>query len=92
MLVKSLRLLAAFLFLALAPLPALAADITVFGAASLSDALKDIAADYQTQSGKSVVVSFAASSPWRARSKHRAERTCSSPPIWIGWTISTRRA
>jgi molybdate transport system substrate-binding protein len=62
MLVKSLRLLAAFLFLALAPLPALAADITVFGAASLSDALKDIAADYQTQSGKSVVVSFAASS------------------------------
>ena len=53
MLVKSFRLLAAFLFLALAPLPALAADITVFGAASLSDALKDIAAGYQAQSGKS---------------------------------------
>jgi molybdate transport system substrate-binding protein len=62
MLVKSLRLLAASLFLALAPLPALAADITVFGAASLSDALKAIAADYQAQSGKTVAVSFAASS------------------------------
>jgi molybdate transport system substrate-binding protein len=59
---KTLRLFTAILLLALAPFPALAADITVFGAASLSDALKEIAADYQATSGKSVAVSFAASS------------------------------
>ena len=57
-----LRILAALLLLALAPLPALAADVTVFGAASLADALKEIAGDYQKQSGKTVAVSFAASS------------------------------
>lgn len=59
---KLLRALAASLLLALAPLPALAADVTVFGAASLADALKEIAADYQKQSGKQVAVSLAASS------------------------------
>src|SRR5579872_1855433 len=59
---RFLRALAASLLLALAPLPALAADVTVFGAASLSDALKEIAADYQKQSGKRVAVSLAASS------------------------------
>jgi molybdate transport system substrate-binding protein len=59
---KLLRALAASLLLALAPLPALAADVTVFGAASLADALKEIAANYQKQSGKQVAVSLAASS------------------------------
>lgn len=59
---KFFRLFLALLVLALAPVPALAADITVFAAASLSDALKEIAADYEKQSGKSVAVSFAASS------------------------------
>jgi molybdate transport system substrate-binding protein len=59
---RFLRALAASLVLALAPLPALAADVTVFGAASLSDALKEIAANYQKQSGKQVAVSLAASS------------------------------
>jgi molybdate transport system substrate-binding protein len=59
---KFFRLFLALLVLTLAPRPALAADITVFAAASLSDALKEIAADYQRQSGKSVAVSFAASS------------------------------
>jgi len=59
---RFLRALAASLLLALAPLPALAADVTVFGAASLADALKEIAADYQKQSGKQVAVSPAASS------------------------------
>jgi molybdate transport system substrate-binding protein len=59
---RFLRALAASLALALAPLPALAADVTVFGAASLSDALKEIAANYQKQSGKQVAVSLAASS------------------------------
>ncbi|MGZ5920418.1 MAG: molybdate ABC transporter substrate-binding protein [Rhizomicrobium sp.] len=59
---RLLRALAASLLLALAPLPALAADVTVFGAASLADALKEIAANYQKQSGKQVAVSLAASS------------------------------
>ena len=56
-----LRILAAAFF-ALAPVHAFAADITVFGAASLSDALNEIAKDYQRDSGKSVAVSLAASS------------------------------
>ena len=60
---KFLRLMAASLLLALAAAnTALAADITVFGAASLADALKEIAGDYQKQSGKTVAVSPAASS------------------------------
>jgi molybdate transport system substrate-binding protein len=43
-------------------LPAQAADVTVFGAASLSDALSQVAADYQKRTGKTVTVSLAASS------------------------------
>jgi molybdate transport system substrate-binding protein len=60
--IKFLRALAATLLLALTPLPAFAADVTVFGAASLSGALKDISALYEKQSGKQVAVSLAASS------------------------------
>ena len=59
---KFLRALMAVLLLALAPLPAFAADVTVFGAASLADALKEIAANYKKASGKDVAVSLAASS------------------------------
>jgi len=60
---KSPRLILALIaLLLLAPLPALAADITMFAAASLADAVKEIASDYQAQSGKTVAVSFAASS------------------------------
>lgn len=62
MLARLLRAFIAFLFLLLAPAPAFAADITVFAAASLANAMKEIAADYQKASGKSVAVSFAASS------------------------------
>ena len=54
---RSLRLWVAFLLLALTSAPAMAADVTVFGAASLADALKEIAADYQRDSGKAVVTS-----------------------------------
>jgi molybdate transport system substrate-binding protein len=59
---RFLRALAATILLALAPLPAFAADVTVFGAASLSDALKEIASNYEKASGKQVAVSLAASS------------------------------
>jgi molybdate transport system substrate-binding protein len=59
---KFLRALMAAVLLALAPSPAFAADVTVFGAASLADALKEIAANYKKASGKEVAVSLAASS------------------------------
>jgi molybdate transport system substrate-binding protein len=57
-----MRLCLVFAALLLAVAPAHAADITVFGAASLSDALNEIAKNYQQQSGKTVTVSLAASS------------------------------
>ena len=53
---------ALFAALLLLPLPAFAADITVFAAASLAETMNRLAADYQKQSGKSVAVSLAASS------------------------------
>ena len=58
---RFLRMAVAAFLVAVAPLPAFAADVTVFGAASLSDALKEIAALYEKQSGKQVAVSLAAS-------------------------------
>src|SRR5215218_2815160 len=50
--------------LVLTALPALAqgADVTVFAAASLKNALDAIAADYQAQTGRRVAISYAASS------------------------------
>ena len=42
--------------------PAVAADVTVFAAASLKNALDDVAAAYKEKTGKSVVISYAASS------------------------------
>src|SRR5262245_32749725 len=46
----------------LAGITARAADVTVFAAASLTDSLKAIAADYEKQSGDRVVFNFGASS------------------------------
>jgi molybdate transport system substrate-binding protein len=48
--------------LLLFPLPAFAADITVFAAASLAETMNRLAADYGKQSGRQVAVSLAASS------------------------------
>jgi molybdate transport system substrate-binding protein len=58
---KLLPILTATLLLLLAA-PVLAADITVFAAASLAETMNRLAADYQKQSGKTVAVSLAASS------------------------------
>jgi molybdate transport system substrate-binding protein len=55
-----LPLIAAVLFLA--ALPARAGQVTVFAAASLTDALNEIGADYKQDTGNAVVFSFAASS------------------------------
>ena len=49
-------------FLVLTPLAARAADLTVFAAASLTDALNDVGKTYQAKTGKVPVFSFAASS------------------------------
>lgn len=57
-----IRALVAAALLALAPAGALAAGVTVFAAASLTDALGDIGKAYQARTGKSVTFSFAASS------------------------------
>ena len=59
---STLRTFFAAMLLAVLPASAFAADITVFGAASLSDALNEIAKNYQKDSGKGVAVSLAASS------------------------------
>ncbi len=48
--------------LATLPLTARAEDVTVFAAASLKTALDEIAADWQTQTGNTVVISYAGSS------------------------------
>jgi molybdate transport system substrate-binding protein len=55
------RALAALIFLC-APLAVHAADITVFAAASLSDALRDVEKSYEAKTGHSAAISFAASS------------------------------
>ncbi|HUZ07960.1 MAG TPA: molybdate ABC transporter substrate-binding protein, partial [Candidatus Paceibacterota bacterium] len=55
-----------FVLLAVAPailsLPLRAAEVTVFAAASLTDSLKEIAANYEKQSGDQITFNFAASS------------------------------
>jgi molybdate transport system substrate-binding protein len=53
--------LAALLFIS-APLAASAADITVFAAASLTDALQKVSDSYKAKTGQTVATSFAASS------------------------------
>jgi molybdate transport system substrate-binding protein len=45
----------------LAVAPALAEDVTVFAAASLKNALDDVVAAYKAETGKSVLISYAAS-------------------------------
>jgi molybdate transport system substrate-binding protein len=57
-----LRACLAAVTLALLPTLAQAADVTVFAAASLTDALQTIGKDYQAKTGHTVVFSFASSS------------------------------
>jgi molybdate transport system substrate-binding protein len=61
-LLRNMRLAAAAIAIALAPLAAHAASITVFAAASLTDALSDAGKAYHAKTGRDVVFSFAASS------------------------------
>jgi molybdate transport system substrate-binding protein len=59
---RKTRLAVGAMLLVFAPLAARAADVTVFAAASLTDALNDVGKAYQAKSGKVVAFSFAASS------------------------------
>jgi molybdate transport system substrate-binding protein len=59
---RSFRLLLVALLFALAPLAAEAAGLTVFAAASLSDALKQAGDAYKAKTGQAATFSFAASS------------------------------
>lgn len=59
---SALALLCAALFAPVFATPVLAADITVFAAASLTDALNEIGKAYEAKTGNHVVFSFAASS------------------------------
>ncbi len=49
------------LALATAPLPAMAGDVTVFAAASLTDALDRVARQWSAETGKTAVISYAGS-------------------------------
>jgi molybdate transport system substrate-binding protein len=62
MIAQRIRMGLLALALALAPLPANAASVTMFAAASLTDALSDIGKAYQAKTGNTVTFSFAASS------------------------------
>lgn len=59
---RSLRTFSAVIFAFILALPARAADVTVFAAASLTDALQQVGDAYKQETGISVVFSFAASS------------------------------
>jgi molybdate transport system substrate-binding protein len=56
------RFAAPFLALALIAAPAAAQDVTVFAAASLKNALDDVAGQWNSETGKKAVISYAASS------------------------------
>jgi molybdate transport system substrate-binding protein len=56
------RLAAAAILLALAPMAARAAEVTVFAAASLNDALNEVGKSWQQKRGHTAAFSFAASS------------------------------
>ncbi|MDE2182593.1 MAG: molybdate ABC transporter substrate-binding protein [Alphaproteobacteria bacterium] len=59
---KTIGILFALLCAAWCTAPALAADVVVFAAASMSNALGEIGADYHADTGKTVAFSFAGSS------------------------------
>ena len=59
---RAINLFARAFLLVVAALPLRAAEVTVFAAASLSDALKEIAANYEKQSGDKIIFNFGASS------------------------------
>ena len=93
----ALRLMAVGLFAVTSP-PARAQreDLVVFAAASLKNALDSIANQWQRETGKTVKISYAASSALAKQIEQGApaqrERECLFLPTCRGWTTWSRRA
>ena len=86
-----LFLLAAGLVLPSMATVAQAAEVTVFAAASLKNALDDAAKTYEAKTGAKVVTSYAASSALAKQIESGANADIFSQRIWIGWIICSRR-
>ena len=63
-------------------------DVTVFAAASLQNALEEVARQYQQKAGRNVRFSFAASSALARQIEQGDQPPSSSAPTNSGWTIS----
>jgi molybdate transport system substrate-binding protein len=73
-----------------AALPAAQAQdqgMLVFAAASLKNALDEVAAAWQERTGKTATISYAASSVLAKQIEEGAPGMCSSRPISTGWII-----
>ena len=83
------------LALALSFLPGIAhaqSDMVVFAAASLKNALDEIASTWSKDTGKPMPkISYAASLRSPSRSSRARRPTCSFPPTSTGWTILPAR-
>jgi molybdate transport system substrate-binding protein len=74
------------LCLLLVPLAVRAQELTVFAAASLTDAMKDVSAQWAQAGHPPLRLSFGASSTLARQIEQGAPATCSPPPIRSGWT------
>ena len=80
-----------FLALPFVSTSARAADVTVFAAASLKNALDDATKLYETKTGDKVVVSYAASSALAKQIEQGAPADIFFSTL-IGWTTLSRRS
>lgn len=68
------------------------AELTVFAAASLTEALEEIAEEYQkAEPDVSLIFNFDSSGTLKLKSRRELSATCSSPPVqnrWISWKQS----
>jgi len=81
------KLSAGFVLVLVLLAPALAADVTVFAAASLTDALTEIGNSYQQKTGHTAAISFAASSVLarQIESSEGADVFISADPEWMDY-------
>jgi molybdate transport system substrate-binding protein len=66
--------------------------ITVFAAASLTNAMQDIAKAYKKEKNVDVVSSFASSSTLARQIEAGRLRICLSPPTRNGWITRSRKS
>jgi molybdate transport system substrate-binding protein len=77
--------------LAFAPPAVFAANVTIFAAASLKDALDAQAKAFEAATGSKVIVSYGASNALARQIEAGHLRTSSFPPTWTGWIIVAQR-